>query len=343
MPIRRHQPVSAATNKMTVKPDRKEFLGYLLALTSSLFATPTLAKESDCGVEPTGSKPVPRRKFGATGKELPVLGLGGYHMGIPVHEKVGRQMIDVAIEEGVRFFDNAESYHEGKSEQWMGAALTGMRKEVFLMTKTYAFPQRTAESAKKHLEGSLDRLKTDYLDLWQLHSVRTAEDVDNAFRAGGAMEYILDAKKNGLVRYVGVTGHTSVQANQRALKYFDDGWHFDTFQFPCNPIDFHQHSFQHDFLPRVVQRGIAVLAMKTAAAGSLVSRHICDIDECLRFVLSLPVSIIISGMESVANLRHNADVVRRLGPFTAAECETLLTRIKPNASPDLEPYKESTQ
>ncbi len=319
--------------------DRKSFLRFLIGLTGSMVGGAKIFADPADAATSGSTNALPRRKLGDMGIELPVLGVGGYHMGMPTAEQKSRTLMETAIDEGIRFFDNAESYHAGKSERWMGAALLGARKDVFLMTKTHAFPERTAESAKRHLGESLERLQTNYLDLWQLHAVKTPEDVDASFRAGGAMEYILEAKEQGMVRYVGVTGHTSAEANLRALKHFDEGWRFDAFQFPCNPIDVHQRSFVRELLPEVVKRGIAVLAMKTAAAGALVDQNVCSIDECLRFVLSLPVSMVISGMASAEHVRRNASIVREAQPFTPAEADALLARIKPRATLDLESYK----
>ena len=153
------------------------------------------------------------------------------------------------------------------------------------------------------------------------------------------MEFIVEAKKKGLVRHIGVTGHVSAEANRKALEYFDQGRKFETFQFPINPIDFHQKSFQRELLPEVVKRGIGVLAMKTSAAGALLREKACTIPECLRYVLSLPVSIAIVGMETVDQVRQNAGIVRRFQAMSAEETETLLDRIESRKSLDLEWYK----
>ena len=110
-------------------------------------------------------------------------------------------------------------------------------------------------------------------------------------------------------------------------------------QFPVNPIDYHQVSFQKELLPEVVKRKIAVLAMKTAAGGSLVKEKICTMDECLRYVLTLPTSVVISGMDSVARVRGNAARVRGFRPYSAAETDALLTRIERRAQLGLEWYK----
>jgi uncharacterized protein len=283
--------------------------------------------------------PLPTRRLGRTDLQLPILALGGSHVGQAGSERAARELIDVALEEGIRFLDTAESYGSGTSERWIGAALKGRRDAVVLMTKTFAYPERTAESARRHLEGSLQRLQTDHLDLWQLHSVRSVEDVDRAFGPGGAMEYILAAKAQGTVRYVGVTGHVSPRAHARALEYWDRGIRFDAMQMPINPIDFHQQSFQREVLPRVVERGIGVIAMKTSADGALLREKICSIEECLRYVWSLPVSVAVVGMERPELVRRNARLAREFAAMGEAELSALRARIEPKARLDLEWYK----
>ncbi len=207
------------------------------------------------------------------------------------------------------------------------------------MTKTHAPRDRSAESARRHLEGSLERLRTDYLDLWQLHSTKSAEDVDRAFRSGGAMEYIMRAREEGLVRFVGVTGHVTPAAHRRALHFWDEGWDFDTFQFPLNPIDFHQRSFQRHVLVDIVGRDIGVIAMKTSADGRLLREGICTIEETLRYAWSLPIGVAVVGMESPDLVRHNARLARDFEPMSALELDALRERIAPRADPSLEWYK----
>jgi uncharacterized protein len=273
---------------------------------------------------------------------LPVLGLGGWHLGDAGSERASRVLLESALAEGIRFLDNAESYHGGTSERWLGNALAslGARKQVFVMTKTFDFEHRGREMAARHLEGSLRRLRTDYLDLWQLHSVRSADDVDRAFRAGGAMEYILEMQRQGVVRHVGVTGHADPAANLRALHHWDAGIRFDTMQLPLNPIDYHQRSFQRQVLAELVNRDIGVIAMKTSGDGRLLRSGVCTPAECHRYVWSLPIAVAVVGMERPTLVRENARVAREFKPMSEAERRTLLARIAPQAKLRLEPYKQ---
>ena len=292
---------------------------------------------------PVRPSDLPSRRLGRTGLDVPILALGGHHVGLSGSERNARRLVDAALEEGVRFFDTAESYQAGNSERWLGSALREVRSEVLLMSKTHSPRDRSAESARAHLEGSLLRLGTDYLDLWQLHSTKSAEDVDLAFRPGGAMEYIFEARERGLVRFVGVTGHATPAAHVRALEYWDEGWEFDAFQFPINPIDYHQNSFQRQIVDAAVERDIGVIAMKTSADGALVREGVCTHEECLRYVWSLPISVAVVGMERPELVRTNAAVARTGSFMDDAEREMFRERIFPRADPGLEWYKRGQE
>lgn len=290
---------------------------------------------------PVAASELPERRLGRTGVTLPILGLGGWHLGDAGSERAAGELVETALAEGIRFFDNAESYHAGTSERWLGAALAalGARAQAFLMTKTYDLAHRSRDSAARHLEGGLQRLRTDHLDLWQLHSVRSVEDVDRAFRRGGAMEYIVDAQRQGVVRFTGVTGHQDPAANLRALYYWDQGIRFDTMQMPLNPIDHHQRSFERQVLPELVKRDIGVLAMKTSSDGRLLRSRVCTAAECHRYAWSLPAAIAVVGMERPTLVRENARHAREFSPLTDPERRALLDRVAPQASLRLEPYK----
>lgn len=321
--------------------NRRAFATVLGGLAAGLGLTAGLRRWESGGPVvrgPIARSPLPARRLGRTGLEVPILALGGHHLGLAGSERAARRLVEAALAEGIRFFDNAESYQAGTSERWLGAALREVRAQVLLMSKTHSPADRSAESARRHLEGSLERLGTDYLDLWQLHSIRSAEDVDRAFGTGGAMEYILRAKEEGLVRFVGVTGHVTPEAHARALEHWDAGMRFDTLQFPINPIDWHQSSFQRALVDAAVARDIGVIAMKTSADGRLVRDGICTHEECLRYVWSLPVSVAVVGMERPELVQANA-AVARAAPMAEAERAELRERIAPRADLSLEWYK----
>jgi uncharacterized protein len=321
--------------------NRRAFAAVLGGLAAGLAGTAGVRRWESGGPVVRGSPgraPLPVRRLGRTGLEVPILALGGHHLGLAGSERAARRLVEVAIEEGIRFFDNAESYQSGTSERWLGAALREVRPHVLVMTKTHSPRDRSAESARRHLEGSLERLGIDHLDLWQLHSIRSPEDVDRAFGTGGAMEYILRAKEEGLVRFTGVTGHVTPEAHRRALEHWDAGMEFDALQFPINPIDWHQGSFQRALVDAATERDIGVIAMKTSADGRLVRDGICTHEECLRYVWSLPVSVAVVGMERPELVRANAAVARE-APMSEAERAELRERIAPRADLSLEWYK----
>ncbi|HXF96414.1 MAG TPA: aldo/keto reductase [Gemmatimonadales bacterium] len=303
------------------------------------FARLVAGAAAGLGMRSPTQGPLPTRPLGRTGLDVPILSLGGSHVGSAGSEAVARRLVETAYAEGIRFFDTAESYQAGRSERWIGLALRDVRQSVWLMSKTFAFPERTAESARRHLEGSLERLRTDYLDFWQLHSIRSVADVDRAFGPGGAMEYLLEARARNLVRYIGVTGHARPAAHLRALQYWDRGIRFEVMQLPLNPVDYHQRSFQREVLPELVERGIGVIAMKTSADGRLVRDRLCTAAECLRYVWSLPVALAVVGMERPALVRENARLAREFQPMAAGELDALRARIAPRARLALEWYK----
>ena len=322
--------------------DRANFLKWLGAALGGrmLVGADGMAADAAADVQQRGGT-LPERRLGRTGLMMPILGLGGWHLGDAGSERAARTLLETAIAEGIRFLDNAESYHAGGAERWLGAAIEslGVRKQVFVMTKTFDLEHRSRDSAARHLEGSLRRLRTDRLDLWQLHSVRSAEDTDRAFLRGGAMEYILEMQRQGVVRYVGVTGHRDPAANLRALHYFDEGMRFDAMQMPINPMDYHQRSFQRHVLAELVKRDIGVIAMKTSADGRLLRSRVCTAAECHRFAWSLPISVAVVGMERPSLVRENARYAREFKPMSDAERRALIDRVAPRVSLTLEPYK----
>jgi len=310
---------------------RRSFAASLLSLGAAWGFRPRFSRAS--------AATLPTRPLGRTGLEVSILGLGGHHVAVSGSEANARRLVETALEEGINFFDTAESYGRGASERWLGKALAGARKSVVLMTKTYAPTERSAESARRHLEESLSRLRTDYLDLWQLHSVQSAEDVDRAFGPGGAMEFILESQRAGSVRFVGVTGHATPEAHRRALEYWDRGIRFDVMQLPVNPLDYHQQSFTRQVLPMLVERGIGVIAMKTSADGALPREGLATIDECQRYVWSLPVSVAVVGMERPELVRENARRARTFTAMSEGEIAALRSRLKASARLSLEWYK----
>lgn len=269
---------------------------------------------------------------------MSILGVGGAHIGFP-EESVGIQIVQRAIDAGANFLDNAWEYNDGESERRMGKALAedSYRQRAFLMTKDCAHDRRANNSELK-LEQSLKRLKTDYLDLWQLHEVVWEDDPDWIFAPGGSAEALLKAKEAGKVRYIGFTGHKSPAIHNRMLS---QGFPWDAVQMPINVFDAHYESFEREIVPICREQGIAVLGMKTLAGGHLFKSGV-DISaaEALRYALDAPVTTAISGMTSLDQLEQNLETARNYVPLTNPQRAALLARSAPGAmNGTFEPFK----
>jgi uncharacterized protein len=274
---------------------------------------------------PTAGAPIPRRPLGRTGLEVSVLGIGGFHLGSATDQKESTEIVARALDAGVNFFDNAWEYHEGESELRMGKALEGKRDRVVLMTKVCTHG-RDAAVAMRMLEDSLRRLRTDYLDLWQVHEVVYDDDPDRIFAPDGAAEALLRAKEQGKVRFVGFTGHKDPSIH---LDMLARDFPFDTAQMPLNCLDASFRSFERQVVPECVERGIAVLGMKSmGGSGELITRGAATADEALAYAMSVPgVATTISGIESLGVLEQNLAVAHGFTPMTPAAMDALRARV----------------
>ena len=266
----------------------------------------------------TGS--IPRRKLGKSDIEVSILGMGGFHIGSADTEDVASEMVHQALDAGINFFDNAWEYHEGQSEEWLGKALSGKRNDAVLMTKVCTHG-RDKQVAMRMLEQSLRRLKTDHLDVWQIHEVVYDTDPDLIFAPSGAAEALLQAKKDGKVRLIGFTGHKDPSIHLRMLSH---GFPFDTVQMPLNPFDATFRSFETHVLPEARKQGIAVFGMKSmGGSGEMVKQGGVTPAEALRYAMSLPVATTISGINSPEVLKQNLEIVRNFSPMTGSEMDEL--------------------
>ena len=238
-------------------------------------------------------------------------------------------------------FDNCWEYNRGKSENWMGKGLRGLRDKVFLMTKVCTHG-RDARLAMEMLEQSLRRLQTDHLDLWQIHGVTFDNDAELFIRPNGAAEALAKAKQQGKVRYVGFTGHKDPAIH---LSMLATNFPFDSVQMPLNPFDANFHSFEKLVLPELNRRRIAALGMKplTGKAEPL-QKDVFSVEEMLRYAMSLPVATTITGMEKPDVLRQNLKIAQGFKPMTGQEMEALRKRCAPAAADGrFEHYKMSLQ
>jgi aryl-alcohol dehydrogenase-like predicted oxidoreductase len=272
---------------------------------------------------------VPMRPLGKTGVQVSAIGIGGYHLGSAKDLQEAKRIVDEAIDAGVNFFDNAWDYHDGRSEEWMGAALRGKRDKVVLMTKvcTHGRDKRVALTM---LDESLRRLQTDHLDVWQIHEVIYENDPDLIFAPNGAIEALAQAKKEGKVRFIGFTGHKDPSIHLRMLSH---DFPFDTVQMPLNCMDANFRSFETHVLPELNRRGIAPLGMKSlGGCGEIVAKGVARVDEALRYAMSLPVATTISGMNSVDVLRQNLAIACGFKPMSAAQMQQLRDRCREDSA-----------
>ena len=275
------------------------------------------------------NSPVPKRPLGRTGVQVSALGVGGYHLGSAESQASATEIVHAALDAGINFFDNAWDYHDGTSEVRVGQALKGRRQEAIVMTKVCTHG-RSKDVAMRMLEESLQRLQTDYLDVWQIHEVIYDNDPDLIFAPGGAIEALDLAKKQGKVRFVGFTGHKDPSIH---LKMLSHGYPFDTVQMPLNCFDATYRSFETQVLPELINRGIAPLGMKSmGGSGESVAHGAVTAQEALRYAMSLPVATTISGMESMDVLKQNLQVARGFKAFEPSQLSALRDRVKLYAS-----------
>ncbi len=266
------------------------------------------------------------RKLGKTGERVSAIGLGGYHIGVPASEEESTRLIRSAIDRGITFLDNCWDYMDGKCEVRMGNALRdGYRQKVFLMTK---FDGRTRATTARQIDESLKRLQTDHIDLMQFHENIRLEDPDRFFNDGPA-EALLEARKAGKIRYIGFTGHKDPLVHLRMLEVAaKNNFHFDSAQMPLNILDAQFRSFAHQVVPRLVDQGVAVLAMKSMANGAIVSNKIATPIECLHYALNLPTSVVINGISDMKMLDQAFEAARTFKPLAPGDLSALLARTK---------------
>lgn len=283
---------------------RRSFVGGALAGVSitGAYAAPQKAKTVD----------IPTTTFGKTGIKVSVIAQGGarmdLHPDIPSAAAHVRSVYDL----GLTYFDCARAYWNGQSEEAYGIGLQGVRKNVFLTSKSMG---RTAKEAEADLNTSLRLLKTDYLDLWQMHSIQTREEIDQIFRAGGAIEAFEAAKKAGKCRFIGFTGHFDPEAHAAMLKAYDK---WDTVMMPIHAADHAYLSFEKTALPVAKELGVGIQAIKVFGKAFLL-RSLSP-TECVRYVLSQPgVHVAICGAGTQGQMADNIRAVQSFKKYTTEE------------------------
>lgn len=288
-----------------------------------------------------GQAQMQRRKFGRHPDEVSILGLGGYHLGKTKTITEAVRIAHEAIDAGINFFDNAWEYHEGESEERMGRAIADRRDAVFLMTKVCTHG-RDAKVAMRQLDESLRRLRTDHLDLWQVHECVYYNDPERHFAKGGVIEALERAKAQGKVRYVGFTGHKDPEIHLRMLSY---GFPFDSCQLPLNGFDAHFRSFQTRVLPELARQRIAAIGMKSLGGdGRVITKKAAPVGDALRYAMSLGVCTTVSGIDSIKVLRQNLSIARAFSPMSERQRTAYERSLAANALDGrFELYKSSAE
>jgi len=286
---------------------------------------------------------MPFGPLGSTGEMVSALGLGGWHLSLKhVTEDLAIRIVRSAIDAGITFMDNSWDYNGGQSEIRMGKALRdGYRDEVFLMTK---IDGRSKAEASRQLDESLRRLQTDRIDLVQHHEVIRFEDPDRIFDPEGANAALMEARRAGKIRYIGFTGHKDPHIHLRMLEVAEEhGYHFDTVQMPLNVMDAHYRSFEKLVVPEAVEQSIGVLGMKPMANGIILKSKTVSPIECLHYAMSLPTSVVITGIDSMEVLQQAVEAARTFEPLSESAKAALLARTAQAASHGtFEPYKTSS-
>jgi len=267
---------------------------------------------------------LPTRSLGRTGEQVTLFALGGEGV-LRTHSRTAEavEVIHKALDCGVNYCDTAPAY--ASSMDYYGAALGERRREIFLASKTH---DRTRDGSLRLLDDSLKRLRTDHLDLWQLHDLRSVDVLDRIFSKGGAIEALIQARDEGRVRFLGITGHHDPDILLEAMRRFD----FDAVLVALNAADIHRLSFIRTVLPEARRRGLGVIGMKVYGAGTLIGPGGITSDQAMRYVLSLPgVSTVVIGCGTPGEVQQNARIAREFDPLSSAGMQELETSTEKNA------------
>lgn len=293
------------SRKQSLSINRRTFVGGAFAGLASVGLSAETPKP------PSGS--IPMRQFGKTGVKVTIIGQAGARLNLCRSREAAAKIVRHAYDLGINYFDCAHAYWNGHSEEAYGDVIPDFRKEIFLTTKS---TQRTRAGAEADLHASLAALRTDYLDLWQIHDVRSRDDIAAIFAPGGCIEAFEAAKKAGKCRFIGFTGHHDPDIHVEMLKRYD-GW--DSTLMPLHAADTAYLSFQRNTLPHAVERGIGIQAIKVFANAFLLRE--LTVEECLRYSLSLPISCAALGSNTVGHLNENVRIAQNFKPYTPEEME----------------------
>jgi predicted aldo/keto reductase-like oxidoreductase len=306
---------------------RRTFLSTSAAAGLGAFAWGTNSPQAKAG-------DIPKRTLGKTGERLTIVGQAGGRFPLCTFEEA-KVVTLRAYELGINYFDTARIYWDGRSEEVYGAVLPPFRKNIFLTTKS---PQRSRQGAEADLAASLRALKTDHVDLWQIHQVSTMDEVEQIFAPGGAIEAFEAAKKAGKCRFIGFTGHHDPKVHLAMLKKYD---HYDTILMPLHAADPGYESFEKNVLPVAVARGMGIQGMKSTANAKLLQT--LALKDCLSYVLSLPVHCVALGCTTVGQVEDDVRIAQEFKPLDEAGLDLIRERAAKLKGPQLEDWKINTE
>lgn len=272
------------------------------------------------------------RPFGKTGESFPILSFGGQRI-VDEHECTEEEAIEIvntAIDRGIRYFDTAWMYSQGQAEQRLGKVVKHRRSEMWIATKTW---DATRDGSWRQLETSLERLQTDHVDEWRLHNVGNYDRLDQFTGRDGGLKAAIEAREQGLVRNISISGHSEPQVLIEALNRFP----FDSALIAASALDHFIFSYAEEFLPVANARGVATIAMKVLGFGSLTH----EVERALRYAFSLPVSTVIVGMETMQQLEQNLEIAESFTPMTDGERLEFFQDILPLVTPEKMRWKSN--
>jgi aryl-alcohol dehydrogenase-like predicted oxidoreductase len=270
------------------------------------------------------------RPFGKTGESFPILSFGAQRVvdDEGCSEDQALEILNTALDRGIRYFDTAWIYSQGQSEERVGKMAKHRREEMWIATKTW---DTTRDGARRQLEESLTRLQTDHVDEWRLHNVWDFDRLDAMTGKGGALEAAIQAREEGLVRFISISGHTDPQIQIEALRRFP----FDTVLAAVSVLDHFIYSFAEEFLPVAARQGVGVIGMKIFGYKKLA--HVAD--RALRYALALPLTTVIAGCSTMAELEADLAVAESFTPMTGPERLAFFREVLPLVKPENMPWK----
>jgi len=322
--------------KIYTDESRREFLRKLITSTSMLGLAPLAGTINSC-TDSVSKSLIPQRAFGKTGHMVGIYSLGAQ----ATCEQLNRRedamaIINRSIDLGINYIDTSAAYGkdgdiggkdlQGTSERHLGEVMKTRRNEVFLATKTH---DRSYDGAMRHLESSLENLKTDVIDLWQIHNVKSFEneDIDRIFADDGCLKALVKARDEGTVRFLGFTGHEDPES----MKEVGDRYPFDTCLMAINAADKHHNSFIEKLLPTCVEKDMGIIGMKIPARDRIFDHGgIITMKEAMSYTMSLPVSTIIIGIDNIAELEENVLIAQEFTPLTEDEMLAIEDKVLPH-------------